>query len=378
MPGSCLPPHPIWTTALLALTVPLPATLAAQSTQNVPANADVAEGHGAAELPFGVAGFRTQILAEGAAVGANGAVLSGIRFRSDRSSLPLAGGAVPNVTVALSHTNLAPGQLSTTFASNGNGPTTVVFQGTVVLPGHRTGGATPLPWDVAIQFSTPFAFTTAQGHLLIDITANNAPGGTPTHWLDAGQAGGSVATFGEAGTNPSSDSLNLLASTGNQLNPLQIVPGGSVDLTSTLSFTNPPGVLMLGAAALPVPLDLGPFGAPTHSVYLAPVAYVGHAWTQSFIGWFSTVSVNVPNSPGFVDQVFYAQSVLFDATANAAGLLTSHALQVRIGDNQSVFPLQQLDAMDPAAATGTLLDFNPGGPAPQFGAALIQLDGVFF
>lgn len=362
---------------LAAALLALPAPLAAQFTVPVPANADLAEGQHAAELPFGRAGFRSQIVVDGAAVAVNGAVLSGIRFRADRPSVPLGATAVPNVTISLSHTSLAPGQLAAAFAGNVTGTPAVVFQGTVQLPAQARGLTGPMPWDIAIPFAIPFSYANAMGHLLIDIVGNNPPGAAPTFYLDAGQQGGTATPFGHAGHNPSADALRLSASTGNSLEPLQIVPGGLVDYHATLSFTSPPGLLMLGFAGLPQPLDLGPFGAPTHFVFVAPAAYVGLAWTQTFIGFEATVHLTIPNQIAFVDQLLFAQPALFDATANGAGLLLGPAIETRIGDNQTAFPLQQLDAVNPAAATGTLLDFG-FGPTSQFGAALIQLEGVFF
>jgi hypothetical protein len=350
--------------------------LTAQSTMAVPANAGLADGHHATALPFGVPGFRSQILVDAAAIAPNGAVLTGIRFRADRTSLPLRPVQVPNVAVAMSQSALLPGQLTTSFQGNVTGAPAPVFQGTASLPAHSTANAGPLPFDVSVAFATPFQFTAAQGSLLVDITGNNAPGGAPVFWLDAAQQGGAATQFGEAGTNPSSDFLNLIASTANSLEPRRLAPGSFVDYTSTLSFTNPPGLLLLGAQAFPAPIDLGPVGAPTHSVYVDPLAYVPHAWQPSFLGWFSTFRLAVPNRPVFVDQLVFAQSLLFDPSANAAGILTSRALETRIGDNAAPFPMQQLDANDPAAAIGTLLDF--GFAAPEFGAAVVLLEGVFF
>jgi hypothetical protein len=327
-------------------------------------------------MPFGIPGFRTQIVIDGSAVAPAGAVLTGIQFRGDRPSLPLAAATVPNVTIALSHTNLAAGQLGTTFQGNVNGTPTVVFLGTVTLPAIGAANAGPLPANVDIQFPVPFPYSVAQGNLLLDIRGDNAPGGTPAWYLDAAQAGGSSTPFGTSGNQASGDSLRLIASTGNSLEPRLLVPGNFVDLTATMSFTSPPGLLLLGVQAFAVPLDLRPFGAPTHSVYVDPLAYVPLSWSQSFIGWFATVRVAVPNLPMFVDQLLFAQAGVFDATANAAGVATSHALETRIGDGLLAFPMQQLDATDPAAATGTLLDF--GWSAPEYGAAVVRLEGVFF
>ncbi len=351
----------------------------AQALQPVPGlNVDYVDGQQGVGMPFGVPGFRTQILVEGPSVAPVGAALTGLRFRLDRSSLPMAAGSVPNVTIALSETNVTVPNLGITFAANVTGTPTVVFTGTVQLPAHATGHAGPLPWDIVITFQTPFVFTTTNGNLLIDITGNNAPGGFPSHYLDAMQPGGSATQYGQAGDNPSFDFLNLIVHTGNSLDPRLISIGNVVEYSSTLSFTNPPGFLALGLLPTPGPIDLGFLGATNQFLHIDPLIFAWHSWTQTFIGYASTFQLGVPNDPSWIDNVIYAQSALLDATANPFGLILSHAVETRIGDNQQVFlPMQQLDADDPTAATGTLLDFSFGGN-PAYGAVPMLLEGAFF
>lgn len=363
--------------ALFALLSPaLAFPLTAQTQVTVPANADLADGHQSHGLPFGAPGFRTQILVDAAAVASTTGVVFGLQFRVDRASAPLAQLTVPNVTISISQTTVPILGLGPTFAANVTGTPTVVYQGAVALPAQGAGLSGPLPWNVAIAFPSPYVFATAAGNLLVDIVANNAPNAVPRYWLDAVEAGGSATGFGAPGDNPSFDQLRVIVSTGNDLVPTLIAPGGFVDFTSTLSFTTPPGVLALGFAPLVPPLDLGPLGAPTHTVYVTPLAMFAHSWTSSFIGYYSTVSVSIPNNPAVRDVRVYGQSFLLEPTANAAGLLASAAVETLIGDNQLPLPLQQVDALDPQAATGTVLDF--GTPSnPRFGAVAIRFDGLF-
>lgn len=351
-------------------------TLAAQNPKTVPANADVAEGHGGHAMPFGIPGFRTQLLVDASAFSVGGALLTGIRFRADRSSLPASATSVPNVTVTLSATSSQLGSMDTTFAQNVTGATTTVFQGTVNLPAHTTHAAGAMPWDITIAFPQTYFFDAALGNLLVDIVGNNAASQPPVYWLDAVQRGGAATSFGQAGDNPSFDFLNLIVSTGNSLEPRLLIPGSTIEFTSTLSFTSPPGVIGLGIFGYPTPVDLGPLGAPTHSLYIDPLALAAHSWTQSFIGWYSTFGLMVPNTASLADVVVFGQSALLDPTANALGVLTSGAVEVRIGDPLASIGMQQLDADDPAATTGTLLDFGFG--QPEWGATPIMLEGVFF
>jgi hypothetical protein len=365
--------NPFRSSVLLAALAP---ALAAQSAKVLPEHANAVDGHHSVAMPFGVLGFRTQLLLDATAVGPNGAVITGVRFRADRTSLPAISAMVPNVTIEASHTSAVVGTMSSQFAANVTSPVSNVFTGTVMLPNHTDGYAGPLGWDIVIQFSAPFTFTAVQGNLLLDIVGNNVSGGQPAYWLDAVQGGGSATRYGASGDDPSFDQINLIAATGNGIEPRLLTPGHVIDFTSTLSFTNPPGVLALGLVGLPVPFDLGLIGAPTNSLYIDPLVLSAHSWQSSFIGRYSTFSLAVPNDPLLVGTLLYGQSVLFEPAANALGLITSHAVEVRIGEQGEILPMQQLDANDPAATTGTLVDFGFG--QPEYGAAAILLEGVFF
>ncbi len=344
----------------------------AQTFQPVPAHADAVDGHGSLSLPFGIPGFRTQILVDATQIAPTGALLNGISLRADRT-LPGTGPAqVPNVTIELSQTSVTVGSLATTFASNVTGPTTVVFQGAVSLPAPQTGFAGPLPWDIVIPFTQPYALVTAQGNLLIDIVGNNPGGGTPTFFLDAVRAGGSVTHFGESGPGVFN---SLTVMTGNTLDPRLVSPGHPLSFTVAM-FQNPPGVFALGTAAQPVPVDLGPLGAPMNFLYVDPIVLAPHNWFQSFLGFASTVQVAVPNNAALIGATIYSQSATLLPLANPLGLVLSHAVEVRIGDEFEVLPLQQLDADDPISATGALADF--GALQPEYGGVAIRFGGAFF
>lgn len=363
---------PTANTLLLATASILPGLcLPAQEFRPVPGHADLVDGHVSHFLPFGIPGFRTQFVVDAAHVGANGAVLSGLSFRGDRTFAGLAT-PVPNVTVRLSQTTVAVGSLSTAFANNITGPTTVVFQGTVTLPQPAPGFAGPLPWDIVIPFAQPYSFSTAQGNLLIDIVANNLPHQHPTYYLDAVQPGGSATMFGTHGQAPI---FNKLIPSGNSLVPRLTSPGHTISFTA-MQFSTTLGAIALGMAAQPAPIDLGPIGAPMNFVYIDPVVFVPFMWAPSFLGFASTCDVAVPNSPLFVGTTIYAQSVTLEPIANPLGLVLSHGIEVRIGDQFEVLPLQQLDAQDPSSATGQLLDF--GGQQPEYGAVPVRFAGVFF
>ncbi|MCB9884510.1 MAG: hypothetical protein H6838_03405 [Planctomycetes bacterium] len=364
------------TTLPIVLFTAFATSLVAQSTSvAVPAHANQVDGQQSLSMPFGKAGFRTQLLVSANSVAATAGVISGLRFRADRASAPLAATSVPNVTVSLSHCSLGLGGLQTTFANNVTSAATQVFSGAVNLPAQATGYAGPMGWDIVITFPQPYVFTPTQGDLLIDIVGNNAANAPANFYLDAMQGGGSATKFGVAGDNPSFDFLNLVvgASGGR---PRDLSPGNTVEFTTTTGWTTPAGVTAIGFDGLPAPFDLGPLGAPTHSVYINPIATVPHSWQGSFIGWYTTAAVAIPNHPAFIGLPLYGQSVCFDPTANALGILTSEAGEVRVGDAFEQFPMQQVNAADPAAATGTLVNFG-NISTPEFGAVPVMLEGIF-
>ena len=283
---------------------------------------------------------------------------------------------MPNVTVRLSHSSVPIGGLSPMFANNVTQAATTVFQGTVTLPAQSVSFGAPQPFDVVIPLTAPFTVVAANGNLLIDITGLNAVGGTPAFYLDAMLGGGSATVYGQPGTNPTADTLRLNVATGNSLSARRLVPGQLVDFNSMLSFTSPPGFFGLALNGRTTPLDLGPLGAPSHAAYIDPVALAPLVWQQSFIGYFATVGVAVPLDPSYVGLRLYGQSVLLDPAANALGVLTGPAAEVRIGDAQLAFPMQQVDAFDPLSSSGTVLDFGFG--SPEFGATPIAFDAVPF
>ena len=133
----------------------------------------------------------------------------------------------------------------------------------------------------------------------------------------------------------------------------------------------------IGTAAQPVPIDLGPIGAPTNFLFIDPIVFVTHSWTQSFIGWLSTFSLALPNDPALVGTTLYGQSAILEPPANPLGLILSHAVETRIGDQFEVLPMQQVDSSNPGSASGTVVDFGTA-IQPEYGAVAIRLAGTFF
>ena len=367
----------------LAVPLALALLLATASSQSVviPAHGSVADGNGRFGLATDTYGFRWQILVDAAAIASNGAVLSGIAFRSDEQE-PWPGAALTNVTVTMSHSPAPAAGMSTSFANNIAGPATTVFQGSVSFPGTSAALAGPSPWDVVVSFAVPYSFTSAQGNLLIDIVKPGLTGSATApigYFLDSVCGGGSATRFGVSGTS---------ASTIYRPRLVCAAPSRALTTGNTITFTSqwgtypfvPSGTgwIALSLAAQPVPIDLGPLGAPANFLYVDPLVLASHPWTMPvpLWGWVGGASVTVPNNPLLVGTMLYAQSAGFDPAANSLGLVTGNAVEVRIGDASEQLPMRMLVGSF-AAASGSFLPCA-GPTLPDYGAVALRLDGSFF
>jgi hypothetical protein len=358
-------------------------SLSAQAVRALPAHANLADGQHSMDMPFGRAGFRTQILVDSTAVASSGAVLTGVRFRADRWSIPAFPATVPNVTVSVSHSTVAVASMATQFAGNVTGAATVVFQGSVTLPGHFANQAGPFGWDIVVPFSAPYPFTSAQGNLLIDIVGNNAAyQWPPVCWLDAMQGGGTGLPFGVQGSTSVDRPLLEVATSGSGsgLQPRRVAPGFALDFRSWMFFSTPPGYLALGVSVPSTPVSLAAMGAPGNTLYIDPLVTFPHTWIgPTPHGAWSTHSLAVPANPLLIGVMLYGQSVMLDPAANALGLGLSNAVEVRLGDPAEVLPMRQISEADPLASGGWFQDFNQTGIGPpEYGAVPILLEGVFF
>jgi hypothetical protein len=348
----------------------------------VPAHAAVADGNERLGVGTNANGFRWQIVVDAGAIAPNGAILSGIAFRSDERE-PWPGTAWTNVSISLSYTIAPAAGMSTSFASNVGGAVTTVFQGTVSFPGTSTALAGPSPWDIVVPFAVPYVFTTGQGNLLIDVAKPGPAGGATSigYYLDCVCGGGSATRFGVPGASASwSGAPNLSCGAASRT----LTAGSTITFASTwgvLPAVPPgPGAIAIGLAAQPTPIDLGVLGAPANFVYIDPLVLHSHAWALvplfSNMVWFGLMSVGVPNDPRLISVVLYAQAVGFDPAANALGIVLGNAVEARIGDPSEQLPLRMLMGSF-GAASGSFLPCA-GPTAPDYGALALRLDGSFF
>ncbi len=352
-----------------AITALLAATANAQGVF-IPPIANTTEGNDISSYPFGFTQFRSQLLLDQSMVAPNSAVITAIAFRADNdnsSAKPAV--TVQNVTIDMSHSTVATGAMSTTYALNVTGTPMTVFTGSVSMPAYTPSELGVAPW-FTINLDTPFAYNAANGNLLIDITAIDVNGSQRTNYsLDTFLPGGNVRSFGNSGV-PSGGGLperiTVSSSSGANGRFSGLSPGGSVDAAAGGFFAAAPnGFFMIGTELMP-PLDLTALGMPTSTAYVNPVFFDVIFPSGPLQRWLATYPL--PNSPNIVGGRIFSQSLVQDA-GYPAGYYATTAQQVTIG--VATVQSNQLRGQDPAAATGFLDKTTVGG-----GPAM-QLSGTF-
>jgi hypothetical protein len=100
--------------------------------------------------------------------------------------------ALTHVKVLLSRTGRAPGDLSTSFASNLGSDATIVYDGPWSFSTSYTGpSGMPNAFDIRLRLTTPFPYNPAKGNLLLDIALTSAVTGIPA--VDADDTGETVS-----------------------------------------------------------------------------------------------------------------------------------------------------------------------------------------
>ncbi len=356
------------TLAILS-TVAVSLALPVAAQQVIPASSATVEGNSSSLLPFGYSSFHSQHLIEASSIAKVAASISGIALRGNFNTAGYSSAVFPNVTVSVGYSNNAANGMTTSFAGNASSPMAVVYQGALTLnPVAAPMGSGPLAWSISIPFTKAFVYNPALGNLLVDLVSDNGAS-TRTGWsVDTLQAGGSHHVYGTGGTLSGHDRLGLVVNTGISSH----TPGGKIEIAATTSFNSYVGEMLVGFRGLPVGIDLTPLGAVGNSLYIDAVASVPLSFQSSFIGKFALVAVPLPSTPSLVGASLFSQAYVLDAAANAAGLVTTQAASVTIGDPAIALPIQQLSSKDPKAATGTLELISRGG-----GGAPLVLSGTF-
>jgi hypothetical protein len=272
-----------------------------------------------------------------------------------------------NYTVTAYTTPVSPATMTATWATNrGPNPGTVVFNGTVNCPAAAPAFPTPNPFALTVAFTTPYAYATASGHLLLEIegfdTANQFDNWSPDAELFRTATTGSLQTVLPGCTGSTAEAMTISVGTAN------LVVGGNADVAFKWNgnftvFLNWIGASNNNQGGVPLPLDLTPLGAPGCSIG-ASLNIIQASAAGPFL-W------PIPNDPSLEDAVLWTQGAGLAASANALGLVTSQVHQFRIGGPnpppspfQSVFRQSNMNLPD-----GTLSTLGFYGVVTQFTGA---------
>lgn len=347
--------------AALAL---LAAGLAAQTNRVLPPECAQRDGNTGSAWPFAYSTARCQQLIDGGALCRSSCLLTALAYRRDgAASGTLPAQLLPALKLRLSHTTATPGSMATTFSQNITGLETVVFNGPYNLPAQVAGS--PAPFNMTWTFATPFVFARAQGNLLVDFEIGGTLGkNSYSTDAESSNAGWGLAlVYGTAGVFSGQDAYSFTCE-----NPARLVPGGQTGLKAAGLLQNYPALAVLGLsnqahAGLPLPLDLGPFGAPGNAIHASILAMLPLPLAQSAGLWSGSVPVAVPNDPWLPGASLYAQAWFVHAASNPLGLVTSSGLALTVGFQGPA--MQVVGNYDPTALSGSKPS-TPTGQATQF------------
>lgn len=286
-----------------------------------------------------------------------------LRWRADGQSNPVTtGGSYGNVRIDLSTAAVAHRSASFTYDNNHGADRVTVYQGPVTL--SPSGNQAPNVWYIDLVLTTPFAFDPSLGGLVVDIAVDNSwTGGTPAradavsaiysgvveattifHRMSS-QAGtcewrtrdfGFVLDVGFAASGQSAVvgyGSGCAAGAGVPLGLQALsspVIGTNFDVAvQGLPQTTAVALFVLSAQHVDPGVDLASIGAPGCRAYVDLTAGIGNVAQP--IGPAALHSYTLPNDPSLVGASVYVQAAGIVPGANAAGLLTSDALDVLLG-----------------------------------------------
>ena len=134
----------------------------------VPGGNELIEGGSQNDLPFKNYNGRYQQAYASSEFGSDPLSISAIAFRINGRSTGFGVTPFTNMTVNLSTSANAVGSLSSTFADNIGADAQNVYSGDLTLSGS-TGGTSPNPFNVTINFQTAFVYDPVDGDLLLEI-----------------------------------------------------------------------------------------------------------------------------------------------------------------------------------------------------------------
>ncbi len=366
-PSSLKPSTLAAAAALVAVALPC-VPVQAQTSKVVPASAAASEGNSSNYLPFVYDVSRTQQVWASWAVASGVAVLNSVNFRRDSNNSTTSYPALnlSQHVVTIGHTSVSPATMSTTYSANITSTMTTIVNGKWSIAAQPVPSTPPAPFAIAYPMSTPFIYTTAKGNLLMEwIIGSGQANNKQEYQLDAvtPSAGGSgvVRAFGSWGKFAANDSADWKA------DAQKLVPGGAAAISLAGFSQGYKSNLFVGASdklynGLTLPYDLAAIGAPGNTLYTGLDAILPFTLTQtSTNNWTANLNFPLPNDNKLIGLRAFIQSYYADAKANAAGLVTSSAMELTIGGTGPISKVMGRDGT--TSATG---GFWADPPVVQF------------
>ncbi|MEZ5989012.1 MAG: S8 family serine peptidase [Planctomycetota bacterium] len=313
----------------------------------VPTDAAKGFGPGSMAQPFAAGAGRLQQIVDASELGGTFAADS-IAWRQDdaRTSVWTSGLKV-DVSLSLGPTKVAPSAMSAAFASNVTStPTLVVKRRQLVLPSFQAPNTDHTAFDVKLPLDAPYQWPAPTGqHLLVDLVVwtSSTSVSYPVDCyyknpVTMARVWGSSPTATSGSLLPIGTALSFGATSKTPLVPLleggpMPYAGGLLQLELSNGLPKGAALLWLGGdsdtwGTLPLPLDLGPFGARGCALLLPPVLVHGLGLDQD---GDASPSLLLPNSDDLRGLGVRFQGLVLDPAANALGIAVSNGLRVRIG-----------------------------------------------
>ena len=286
--------------------------------------------------------------------GSLNAWLTAIEFRKFPSMRPEPA-IVVGTRIEMSHGPLQPEDFTNTFARNAGSTKTLVFSGKVNWP-FVSGSQALQPFILKIPFSKSFLLHSSAGKsLVLDayITSNTI---YTNDWQydTAMRDGGRFVGFNELNA-WCKDSQGRRVSL--KMWNMKSWIGGSFDLSLFGGTPNAQGLASIGLVGAggkwgssKLPIDLAPFGAPGCFWAVASLFYWPFSTDSS--GTAVLPIVPIPWTQSLVGLHFFDQSAIFDAQANALGMVPVFSNEWEIGAGE-------------APSVHTLVSHHDNPPKPQ-------------
>ncbi len=232
-------------------------------------------------------------------------------------------------------------------AAHGVDLSTVLKQKKLRYPAVARPGMPPAPFSVRLRFQQPFLLLPGRD-LCMELLSESLSSARESHYwyadfeaFDRSKAMGSTRMLGRGcpfGFQTRGESLPLDGET-----PLRFR-----SYTRIIGVPRQLALLWLGAqdrslGQLPLPLDLRAAGAPGCSLYIEPLmTLIGLIDDKDSRGTARFSIGIIPKLPFLAGIKLYAQSFVFEKSANALGVRTSSYLELRLGKTAEPLPARTL------------------------------------